>query len=55
VWDEYERLGKTDQVAKGAELSRVLLEKHQQQVIQAIKGISTAVRIDESNGPAATG
>jgi hypothetical protein len=36
VLDEYVRLGGTDQVAKGADLSKALLEKHRQQAIEAI-------------------
>jgi hypothetical protein len=38
VWDEYMRLGGTDQVAKGIELSKGLLDKYRQQAIEAIKG-----------------
>ena len=38
VWDEYQRLGGTDQVAKGTELSEALLHKYRQQAIEAIRG-----------------
>lgn len=41
VWDEYMRLGGTDQVAKGADLSKALLEKHRQQAVEAIKAASS--------------
>jgi hypothetical protein len=37
VWDDYLRLGGTDQVAKGAELSKSLLAKYRQQAVEAIK------------------
>ena len=38
VWDDYLRFGGTDQVAKGTELSKALLDKYRQQAIEAIKG-----------------
>jgi len=37
VWDYYLRMGGTDQVAKGAELSKALLEKYRQQAIESVK------------------
>jgi hypothetical protein len=39
VWDEYARLGGTDQAAKGNELGKGLIEKYRQATVQAIKGI----------------
>ncbi|WP_243367036.1 AIPR family protein [Fundidesulfovibrio soli] len=36
VWSEYVRLGGNDQVAKGNELGKVLIEKHRKQAIAAI-------------------
>ena len=37
VWDEYLKLGGTDQVAKGIELSKNLIDKYRQRIIEAIK------------------
>ncbi|MBI4962721.1 MAG: AIPR family protein [Desulfomonile tiedjei] len=37
VWQEYMALGGTDQVAKGGDLKKILLEKHRQQFLQALK------------------
>jgi hypothetical protein len=38
VWDDYLQYGGTDQVAKGTELSKALLDKYRQRAIEAIKG-----------------
>lgn len=37
VWDRYSRLGGTDQVAKGGDLSKTLLDKYREQAITVIK------------------
>lgn len=50
VWDEYVELGQNDQVAKGVELSKVLLEKHRKQAIETIK--SAGLPTGDSSGPA---
>jgi len=40
VWREYTKLGGSDQVAKGPELSKALLEMHRQEVVQELKADS---------------
>lgn len=37
VWDQYSRFGGTDQVAKGVDLGKELLDKYRKQAIEAIK------------------
>lgn len=37
VWQEYAALGGTDQVSKGPELSKVILEKHSQAMVEKLK------------------
>jgi hypothetical protein len=51
VWDEYAKLGGTDQVAKGTELSEVLLERHRQQAVQAITKSAASLVIELPNEP----